>query len=323
MCLGTMTFGQQNTEAEGHRQLDAAFERGVNFLDTAEIYPVKPAPETQGRTSEIVGSWLKSRPRDDVVLATKVAGRSTGLAWVPANRTVPRGAEATPVLDAASVRAGLEGELRRLRTDYVDLFQLHWPDRPVPAFGRNRYRRADAAPAPGAPPFASFEELVGEIGKLIAEGKVREVSTCGRRAGRSGGLTERKVGIVQRVDVRGVPARRHVRPARGAAACHYSEQLQPVASVVRGGARRGVPLLRSRPPPLVGAGWRRNLRGEYMRPRRRDGGLTKAKRNTRQAPRRTRASTYSREGTTGSIRPRIPAFTRRWTNTWPSPRRRG
>ena len=169
-----MTFGEQNSEAEGHRQLDAAFERGVNFLDTAEIYPVKPAPETQGRTSEIVGSWLKSRQRCDVVLATKVAGRSTGLAWVPANRTVPRGAEATPVLDAASVRAGLEGELRRLGTDYVDLFQLHWPDRPVPAFGRNRYRRADAAPAPGAPAFASFEELVGEIGKLIAEGKVRE-----------------------------------------------------------------------------------------------------------------------------------------------------
>ena len=190
-----MTFGEQNSEAEGHRQLDAAFERGVNFLDTAEIYPVKPAPETQGRTSEIVGSWLKSRQRCDVVLATKVAGRSTGLAWVPANRTVPRGAEATPVLDAASVRAGLEGELRRLRTDYVDLFQLHWPDRPVPAFGRNRYRRADAAPASGAPPFASFEELVGEIGKLIAEGKVREVSTCGRRAGRSGGLTKKKWGL--------------------------------------------------------------------------------------------------------------------------------
>ena len=131
------------------------------------------------------------------------------------------------------------------------------------------------------------------------------------------------VGTVQRVDVRGVPARRHVRPARGAATRRHSEQLQPFASVVRGGARRGVPRRGPRPPALVGAGWRRNLRGEYARPRRKGRRTDKKNRSTPGAPRRTRASTCSREGTTGSIPARTPASTRRWKDMRPLPRRRG
>jgi len=166
-CLGTMTFGEQNSEAEARALMDAAWERGVNFLDTAEIYPVKPARETQGRTSTFIGRWLSGRPRDAVVVASKVAGRSTGLEWVPANRAEPRGEESHPVLDAASIRAAAEAELRRLRTDYIDLLQLHWPDRYQPNFGANQYRQGREWPT------VPVEEQVGALNRLIEEGKVR------------------------------------------------------------------------------------------------------------------------------------------------------
>lgn len=136
---GTMTFGEQNTEQEAHALLSHATERGVTFFDTAELYPVPPAPGTQGLCSQYLGSWMHTQRRDRVTVASKVVGRSTGLAWIPANRTVPRGIERTPVVDADSIVAGVEGELRRLQTDYIDLLQLHWPDRYVPAFGHNQY----------------------------------------------------------------------------------------------------------------------------------------------------------------------------------------
>ena len=167
VCLGTMTFGEQNSEAEARALLDSAWERGVNFLDTSEIYPVRPAPETQGLTSEYIGRWLAARPRDSAVVATKVSGRSEGLEWVPANRTKPRGVESNPKLDALSIRAGVEAELRRLRTDYIDLLQLHWPDRYRPNFGANQYKQGrewEAVP---------FEEQVGALKELVEEGKVR------------------------------------------------------------------------------------------------------------------------------------------------------
>lgn len=166
-CLGTMTFGQQNTEEEAHAQLAYAWERGVNFLDTAEIYPVMPMRETQGRTSEYVGRWLRGMRREDVVVASKVSGRSVGLAWVPANRTVPRGEEENPKLDRNSIRSAVEGELRRLQTDYIDLIQLHWPDRYVPSFGRQQYDPSNEWEA------IPFEEQVAAIQELIDEGKIR------------------------------------------------------------------------------------------------------------------------------------------------------
>jgi diketogulonate reductase-like aldo/keto reductase len=126
--LGSMTWGEQNSEAEAHAQLDFAFERGVNFVDTAEMYPVPTREATQGRTESCIGSWLSRQPRDRVVLATKVTGPAKHLGWL-------RGG---PRLTPEQMRAALEGSLRRLRTDYVDLYQVHWPERYVPAFGEWR-----------------------------------------------------------------------------------------------------------------------------------------------------------------------------------------
>ena len=128
LCLGTMTFGQQNSESEGHQQLDYALSRGINFIDTAEIYSIPPRPETQGSTERIIGSWLKSRGnRDKVILATKVAGRGEAT-WLRKDRSPPK-------LDRKNILEAVEGSLRRLQTDYIDLYQLHWPDRSVPLFG--------------------------------------------------------------------------------------------------------------------------------------------------------------------------------------------
>jgi len=162
-----MTFGQQNTEAEAHEQLSFAWDCGVNFLDTSEIYPVMPMRATGGRTSTIIGKWLRGRARDTVVVATKVSGRSQGLEWIPANRTEPRGSESNPRVDAASIRAACEAELRRLNTDYLDLFQIHWPDRYVPGFGASRYQRKQERD------YVPFEEQVEAMGRLIEEGKIR------------------------------------------------------------------------------------------------------------------------------------------------------
>ena len=126
ITLGTMTWGQQNTEAEGHQPLDYALDRGINFIDTAENYSIPPRAETQGSTERIIGNWLKARgTRAKVVLATKVSG--------PSLSTYLRRDGRPPKLTAATSEA-IEGSLQRLQTDYVDLYQL-WPDRQVPLFG--------------------------------------------------------------------------------------------------------------------------------------------------------------------------------------------
>lgn len=164
ICLGSMTWGQQNDEAQGHAQLDYAFARGVNFIDTAEIYPIPPRAETQGATERIVGSWLAARKnRDKVVIATKVAGRGGG-SWLRA-----RGA--TPVLDRKNVHFAIEGSLKRLQTDYVDLYQLHWPDRSLPLFGAGgtTYRR------PTNREEISIEETLAALDELVKAGKARHV----------------------------------------------------------------------------------------------------------------------------------------------------
>ena len=129
VCLGTMTWGQQNSEAEGHAQMDRALEAGVNFFDASEMYPIPPQAETHGRTEEIIGTWFQSRKkRGDVILATKVAGRSSRLPWL-------REDGGRIEQSRAQIMEALEGSLRRLQTDYVDLYQLHWPDRPMNLFG--------------------------------------------------------------------------------------------------------------------------------------------------------------------------------------------
>ena len=160
VCLGTMTFGQQNSEAEAHAQLDMAFARGVNFIDAAEMYPVPARADTYGRTESIVGAWLRGRPRDSVVLATKVAGPGRNMAWI-------RGGPAS--LDRANIRAAVEASLVRLGTDYIDLYQLHWPARNQPMFGQWRFDPEGERPA------TPIEEQLEALAELVKEGKIRYV----------------------------------------------------------------------------------------------------------------------------------------------------
>jgi aryl-alcohol dehydrogenase-like predicted oxidoreductase len=160
VCLGTMTYGQQNTEAEAHAQLDYAFQRGVNFIDTAEMYPVPPRAETVTRTETIIGDWLRRRPRDQVILATKAAGPRRGMDWI---RGGPR------ALDRDNIRAAIDGSLRRLRTDYIDLYQLHWPERNVPMFGQYQFDPAQETEA------VAIQIQLESLAELAREGKVRYV----------------------------------------------------------------------------------------------------------------------------------------------------
>jgi aryl-alcohol dehydrogenase-like predicted oxidoreductase len=168
VCLGTMTWGEQNSEAEAHAQLDRAVELGINFIDTAEIYPVPPRPETYGRTEAIVGSWLASRPgvRDKVVLASKVAG---------ANNTLPH-VRGGALLNRRQIMEAIDGSLKRLRTDRIDLYQTHSPDRGIAVFGR---------PAPLPDPARDgtpIEETLDVLGELVKAGKVRHVGVSNETA---------------------------------------------------------------------------------------------------------------------------------------------
>ncbi|WP_018954936.1 NADP(H)-dependent aldo-keto reductase [Thioalkalivibrio sulfidiphilus] len=160
ICLGTMTWGEQNTEAEAHSQLDYALERGINFIDTAELYPVPPMAETQGRTEAYIGSWLKQRGRrDDLVLASKVCGPGE---WVNYFRGGPR-------LDRSHMTRALEDSLRRLNTDYLDLYQIHWPARPTNYFGSLGYVHQED---PDATPIAETLEV---LDGFVRAGKVRHI----------------------------------------------------------------------------------------------------------------------------------------------------
>jgi aryl-alcohol dehydrogenase-like predicted oxidoreductase len=161
LCLGTMTFGEQNTEAEGHAQLDYALGRGINFIDASEIYPIPPKPETQGRTEAIIGTWLATRrQRDKMVIATKVAGRGK-MTWLRQDRSATR-------QSAAQIMEAVEGSLKRLQTDYIDLYQLHWPDRPMRVFEGLNYLHVEGDGHP-------VDEILAVLGKLVASGKVRFV----------------------------------------------------------------------------------------------------------------------------------------------------
>lgn len=161
ICLGTMTWGQQNTEAEGHEQLDYAInERGINFIDTAEMYSVPAKPETQGSTEKIIGTWFKKRnKRDDIILASKVAGPSAGLAHIGTGRKFHR----------ENITRALNASLQRLQTDYIDLYQLHWPERPTNYFGALGYKHTsdDAV--------TDFKETLSVLQEFIQEGKIRYI----------------------------------------------------------------------------------------------------------------------------------------------------
>jgi aryl-alcohol dehydrogenase-like predicted oxidoreductase len=161
ICLGTMTWGEQNTEAQAHAQLDMALDAGVNFIDTAEMYPVPPNAQTYGRTETMIGSWLQRRGgRDKVILATKVAGPGDWLFYMRKGQ---------PRLDRDNIEDAVEQSLKRLRTDYIDLYQLHWPDRNTNYFGKLGYQhQADDQTIP-------IEETLAVLGELVAAGKIRYV----------------------------------------------------------------------------------------------------------------------------------------------------
>jgi len=159
LALGTMTFGEQNSEAEAHAQLDLAVAHGVNFIDTAEMYPVAPRAETSGRTESYIGTWLKRQRRDQLIVATKIAGPARGFSWI---RNGPR-------IDRTQLNAAIDGSLRRLQTDYVDLYQIHWPDRYVPMFGATGYDITQERDS------VSIAEQLHALVELVKAGKVRHI----------------------------------------------------------------------------------------------------------------------------------------------------
>ncbi len=162
ICLGSMTWGEQNSEAEGHAQIDMALDRGVNFIDTAELYPIPPKPETQGRTEAIIGSWLKKNGgRDRIVLASKVVGR-TANDWFRGGRSSR--------LVRADIFDAIEKSLAKLQTDHLDLYQIHWPERAIP-WGANPTRiEGDVAEVDDETPIA---ETLGVFDELVKQGKIR------------------------------------------------------------------------------------------------------------------------------------------------------
>lgn len=158
ICLGTMTWGNQNTQADGFAQMDCAVEKGVNFFDTAELYPVPATKETQGRTSEIIGNWFKQRQnRGKVVLASKIAGPGDYTAHIR-----------TTGFKGDSIKQAIDLELKRLQTDYIDLYQLHWPERHTNTFGVRDFK-----PSPKDPWIDNFNEVLHELNALVKAGKIR------------------------------------------------------------------------------------------------------------------------------------------------------
>src|SRR5690606_34699977 len=152
ICMGTMSFGSWSDEKESFRILDKAYEHGINFYDTAEVYPVPPRAETVGVTETIIGKWLKNKNRDSIILATKVAGAASG--WF-----VPPVREGLTAIDRHHIERAIEGSLRRLGTDYIDLYQVHWPDTVVP-----------------------IEESMAALDRLVESGKVRYLGTSNENA---------------------------------------------------------------------------------------------------------------------------------------------
>lgn len=166
--LGTMTFGEQNSEADAHAQLDLAVSCGINLIDTAEMYPVPPRPETQGLTEQYIGSWLKKRgSRDKIVLASKVAGPSRGSdASIRPNQA----------LDRKNIREALDASLKRLNTDYLDLYQLHWPQRQTNFFGKLGYQYSETT----AP--VTLLETLEALTEQVRAGKIRYIGVSNETA---------------------------------------------------------------------------------------------------------------------------------------------
>jgi len=166
ICLGTMTWGEQNTQAEGFEQMDYALSQGVNFWDTAELYAIPPKESTYGKTEEVIGNWFeKTKKRSEVVLATKVAG--PGLDWIRGGGNQ---------YDEKNLNDAVNGSLKRLKTDYIDLYQLHWPERKSNFFGRLSYQHKDENN------WNRFEDILNSFDKIIKSGKIRYVGLSNETA---------------------------------------------------------------------------------------------------------------------------------------------
>lgn len=161
ICLGTMTFGNQNSEEEAHEQMSYAIDQGINFFDTAEMYAVPPSAETQGKTEEYIGNWFhKTGNRDKIILATKIAGPTRGMTWIREDLS----------FNKENLKAAVSDSLKRLQTDYIDLYQLHWPERNVNIFGQRNYKH-DASELWND----NFNEVLVVLEELVKEGKIRHV----------------------------------------------------------------------------------------------------------------------------------------------------
>ncbi|MDC0328499.1 aldo/keto reductase [Candidatus Pelagibacter sp.] len=166
ICLGTMTWGEQNTQSEGFEQMDYALEQGVNFWDTAEIYSIPPKQETFGDTEAIIGNWFeKTKKRNKVILASKVCG--------PMREYVRGGGNQ---FGTKNITEALEGSLKRLKTDYIDLYQLHWPERKTNFFGQLGYEHNDSSE------WTQFEDILENLKKFIEQGKIRHVGLSNETA---------------------------------------------------------------------------------------------------------------------------------------------
>ncbi|PNW29475.1 aldo/keto reductase [Formosa algae] len=167
ICLGTMTFGNQNTQEEGFKQMDYALDQGVNFFDTAEMYPVPAQKETYAETERIIGKWLKqSGKRSDIVLGSKIAGPGDYTAHIRTNGFAPK-----------AIEDAIDQSLKRLQTDYLDLFQLHWPERQSNFFGTRDYKHN-----PDDPWTDNFNEVLESLDKAIKAGKIRNIGISNEKA---------------------------------------------------------------------------------------------------------------------------------------------
>ncbi len=156
ICLGTMTYGQQNTIEEAHQQLNYAIDQGINFIDAAEMYPVPPRAETYGKTEVYIGEWLKKQQRDKLIIATKIVGGGRRFKWLRGGSTV----------NSQNITQAVDNSLKRLQTDYIDLYQIHWPDRYVPLFGQSVFDpKQERESTPIAEQLAIFADLI-KAGKI-------------------------------------------------------------------------------------------------------------------------------------------------------------
>ena len=164
ICLGTMTWGEQNSQDEAFEQMNYAHERGINFFDTAELYAVMPRKETYGKTEEIIGNWFKEKKnREKIILASKIASKSDGLEWI-------RKGSNNLGFDKRNMNEAIDASLKRLKTDYIDLYQLHWPERNVPKFGEFDFKY-DSLDNDWTP----VEEVLENLKSLVKSGKIRYV----------------------------------------------------------------------------------------------------------------------------------------------------